>query len=49
MFNSDDFKIKRSPCKMSWHIIFNGRFITAVGTKREAKATVEDMRKVIGV
>jgi len=49
MFNSEDFEIKRSPCRLSWHILFNGQFITAVGTKREAKATVEDMRKVIGV
>ena len=49
MFNSDDFKIKRSPCKVSWHVIFNGNFLVAVNTKREAKATVEDMRKVLGV
>ena len=49
MFTVDDFKVKRSPCRVSWHIIFAGTFITAVSTKREALATVEDMRKVVGV
>jgi len=46
MLSRDDFQIKRSPARVSWHILFRGVFIEARDTKAAAAERIEELRKV---
>ena len=35
------FTIVRSPAKVCWHIMFNGRFFDTADTKRQAQELVD--------
>lgn len=46
MLSVSDFEIKRSPARVSWHIMFRGVFIEARDTKAQAAERIEELRKV---
>lgn len=46
MLSASDFEIKRSPARVSWHIIFRGVFIEARDTRKAAAERIEELRKV---
>lgn len=46
MLSPDEFSIKRSPARVSWHILFRGQFIEARDTKQQAQERIEELRKV---
>ena len=42
-------KVIRSPAKVCWHIMYEGSFLEALPTKRDAEDRLLHYKKILGV